>query len=178
MLRKIFGGATLLSLTGAIALGVVFAAPWGATGTGSGQNNIGMASTNVVYEEDIMGDGTVTHVIVGPNDNIYRPVGHVEMYNHSNSQYNLVSGTGSVKIDGVQEDPNGNPNTQADDGQCLIQDFAGDVQNISTTPVVPGAHDPLQGTVRIAVLSTAAPSCQGKIVSFTATINAQLAPIS
>ena len=162
MLRKIFGGTMMLSITGAIVLGGVFA--WGASGSGNGANYVGVANTTAFLEQN--------GALIGPNDGVYRNVGHIELYNNASSQYGLQLTKGAVKITSVNED------LAPDDGKCHMEDFAGQVVNIQTGIVLPGAKDPGTGQVEIQVMPVASSSCMGKHVSYTATLNADLVSLN
>ena len=165
MFRKVFGGAMVLSISGAIIVGGVFA--WGATATSNGTAHVGKASTHSVYEAK-------PKALIGPNDGQFREVGHLELYNDAGSQYGLrMRNDGTVVVTDTNEDH------APDDGKCLLKDFQGQVTVGDTISIVlPGALQPGLGQVAIAVLPSAAPSCQDKTISFTATINGDLVALN
>ncbi|MBA4179115.1 MAG: hypothetical protein C0506_00865 [Anaerolinea sp.] len=166
MIRKIFGGAMVMSLTGAVILGGVFA--WGASGSGDGSNTVGESDTETFYE----GNDSV----LGPNDGVYRLVGHVEMYN-TGPDFGIQLTSGNVLITDAEEELD-------DDGLCRVEHFQGMVSALSPGIKPPGQtpggnyddvdDDPAQGLVYIKVLPEAPEACMGNEISYTVTLNANI----
>jgi len=87
MMRKIFGGTMLLSITGAIILGGAFA--WTNSKTSGEETiNIGSVTWNLHYEQE-------PGVYLGPNDGELRVVGDGWIDNDSHSNFALrITGGG------------------------------------------------------------------------------------
>ena len=170
MMRKIFGGTMALSLVGAAVLGTVFAMSWGVSGTQHGDNTVGAVQTNTFYEQ--LKDLNGNPLLIGPNDGIWRTVGHIEMENLSSSTFALQLTNGSVNITTTDEEK------APDNGKCLLQDFAGQVIITQPGPIQPGATDPGIGQVQLQVLPSAAPDCMGHTIGYDVTLNANLVATS
>ncbi len=93
MMRKIFGGTMLLSITGAIILGGAFA--WTNSKTSGEETiNIGSVSWQLNYEQE-------PDVYLGPNDGTLRIIGDGWIKNNDSSDFALRITGGTVNIDHV-----------------------------------------------------------------------------
>lgn len=93
MMRKIFGGTMLLSITGAIILGGAFAWTNSKT-TGEETIHVGSVAWELNYEQE-------PGVYLGPNDGTLRLVGDGWIKNKADSDFALRITGGSVNIDHV-----------------------------------------------------------------------------
>lgn len=161
MMRKVFAGATLLSVTGAILLGGVFA--WRTDQKVSGEAEVGFQAFTVNFEEALW-------PILGPNGNTTE----VGWFDAQNTGLFLIEITGGdVTIDevsnwGIGGEPG--PNNPA----CTTAHFSGDVDPEGSEGwsnlLYPGGGWGAGHDVKLTVLPTAPNSCMGALVEYTVTV--------
>ncbi len=155
-MRKIFGGAMLFSVIGAVVLGGSLA--WSATkNTGENQITVGTIDFSISYFQlaSLLGpNGTSTQVGGGQINNT--------------GTFNLVWDSGAVFIINV---------TPGNGNSCGVQNFSGTVNPVLALaqspigqPIPPGANNVDGYVVNIATALNAQVACQGAAVSYVVAI--------
>lgn len=162
MMRKVFAGATLLSVTGAILLGGVFA--WRTDQKVAGEAEVGFQAFEVQWEWE-------EDVLLGPNGATSK-VGGVEARNRGDFLIEVTGG--DVTIDDVSNwGIGGEPGP--DNPACTPAHFNGDVvfdESDGWDGLLPVGNPNWQAEqdIMVGVNWTAPNSCMGAIVQYTVTV--------
>ncbi len=155
MLRKIFGGTMVLSLTAAVVLGGAFA--WTNSKTQHGSNQVGNLDFAMTFEQ------ILPKPLLGPNNGVPTNVGHVELDNTGTFPLKFTGGTVAITSTDEEKAP--------DDGLCLAKDFSGAVVVSDPHEVVaPGGQDKGIGQVYLTVLPSASSSCMTRTIGYDVTM--------
>lgn len=161
MMRKVFAGATLLSVTGAVLLGGVFA--WQTDQKVAGEAAVGYQAFEVWW------DWENEFALLGPNG-ADTEVGGIKAEN--TGQFLIEITGGDVTIDDVSNwGIGGEPGP--DNPACTAAHFSGSVipdESVGWENVLAPGQDGAEHDVLLGVEWTAPNSCMGAVVQYTVTV--------
>jgi hypothetical protein len=173
MFRKLFAGAALMSVTGALLFGGAFA--WQTSDSARGAALVGENAFEIKFSphcdavlaepyldtEELVEDNVAIacHTLIGPNGTTTE-VG--EGHGMNNGDFDLVVTGGEVRIRRLHRG----------DGQCSTDHFGGAV-NILGGEVIPPGGEGGKFTVDIKVADDAPRDCQGDLVYYRVVVEAE-----
>jgi hypothetical protein len=175
-MRKIFAGAALISVIGAVLFGGVFA--WRTSDSARGAALVGENGFEISYQpvcdgvaDSYLDDSeptdvavdiapVVCHTIIGPNGS-NTEVGRGAGKNDGDFKLAVVGG--DVKIRRLHDDTN----------DCSVNDFSGSVRLLSPGEVIPPGGEGGKFVAFVSVNDGAPASCQGEMVYYRVTIYAE-----
>ncbi len=174
-MRKVFAGAALVSVVGAVLFGGAFA--WRTSDSARGAALVGENGFEITYqpicdatldqpylldEEDTSATPDVIscHTLIGPNGSTTE-VGRGSGKN--DGDFNLQVVDGEVKIRRLHNLVEG----------CSVDDFSGDVRLLNPGEVIPPGGEGGKFVAFLSVADSAPPACQGELVYYRVTIYAE-----
>jgi len=175
-MRKIFAGAALVSVIGAVLFGGAFA--WRTSDSARGAALVGENGFEISYQPKCDGVADVPylddseptdayllpappcHTLIGPNGattEVGRGAGK------NNGDFKLAVVGGDVKIRRLHDSTN----------SCSVDDFGGDVRLLSPGEVIPPGGEGGKFVAFVSVDAGAPASCQGELVYYRVTIYAE-----
>ena len=175
-MRKIFAGAAMFSVIGAVLFGGAFA--WRTSDSARGAALVGENGFEISYQpvcdgvaDSYLDDSEPTdeaidiapvlcHTIIGPNGS-NTEVGRGAGKNEGDFKLAVVGG--DVKIRRLHDDTN----------DCSVNDFSGSVRLLSPGEVIPPGGEGGKFVAFVSVNDGAPASCQGELVYYRVTIYAE-----
>ena len=174
-MRKIFAGAVLVSVIGAVLFGGAFA--WRTSDSARGAALVGENGFEITYQPICDGIADVPylddaepadvdiapipcHTLIGPNGS-RTEVGRGSGKNEGDFKLAVVDG--DVKIRRLHNLTN----------DCSVEHFGGDVLLLNPGEIIPPGGEGGKFVAFVSVKQSAPPSCQGKLVYYRLTIYAE-----